>query len=792
MPGTRDGNAFSPGQCRESAPLVGTTAPLTMDSAILASTFDAEPIVQEYNSIRRTPVKISMLFAVLGFSSAATASPMLFVTQLPIAGDDVARMTIASSFANHLPSTAAAARGGDLMLCRIPVGQTQCTTANGGLRNLTAEAGFGSTGSNGFQDQNAIAVRDPSVNFGATRAAFSMVIGAPVVANGAEDYTWQLYEITNLTAVIAGSAPQISKVANQPVYNNIHPNYLSDGKLVFVSDRPRNGSALLSPIKDEYRGQPANSGLWRLDPATGDLYLLEHTPGGSFSPSVDSFGRLVFVRWDHLMQDNNNQAANLPFDYISETSTSTQPAVEGFPEPIQSVAGSNINGFEINQFFPWMTNQDGSGEETLNHVGRHELKFAVNKTFTNDPNLVVLQHPGGFNWFNNFFQMREDPTVPGRYLGVDAPEFGTHTSGQIVAINAASAGSLLNAENMTIQYVNKKGLASTQNVPPEIGHFRDPLPMSDGSLVASFTTTYPVEPPASTTSSYGFRLVTLNLNQTANGNAVNGPNLTSATIRSVSYFVGANLITQNNAVLWELQPVEIFARPTPPDTSESALAIPEQQAFAQAGVNETDMRAFLDRYQLALVVMRNVLQRDDIDRQQPFNLHVPGGISVLGNPATGGTTYDIDWMQFFQADQVRAYSAPPGGIDGRRTLARTLNDPSAVRFNPPNPASASPGSVDITPDGSVALFVPARRAMTWQSLSPTNIPVVRERYWIEFQGGEIRACDSCHGVNSLNQAQQGVYPQSSPTPPAPSQSLIDLLNWWKLHDDRIFVDGFGP
>ena len=738
-------------------------------------------------------MKMPILFcAILGASCAEAAPPMLFVTQVPMAGDDVARMTITSSFANHLSSTAAAARGGDLMLCRIPTGQSQCSAANGGLRNLTAEANFGSTGSNGFQDANAIAVRDPAVNFTATRAIFSMVVGAPVVANGPENYIWQIYEISNLTAVLSGSAPVITKVPNQPGYNNIHPNYLSDGNLVFVSDSPRNGSALLFPVKDEYRGQPANSGLWRLNPATGDLRLIEHTPGGSFSPSVDSFGRLVFVRWDHLMQDNNNVSANSPFDYVGEASTSTQPAVEEFPEPIQSVPGSNVNGFEINQFFPWMINQDGSSEETLNHVGRHELRFAVNRTLANDPNLVVLQHPVSHNWINNFFQMREDPVVPGRYLGVDAPEFGTHTSGQIVAINAAAGNSLLNAENITVQYVNAKSLTSTQNIPPEIGHFRDPLPMSDGSLVASFTATYPVEPASASTSTYGFRLVTLSLNQTANGNAVNGPNLTSGVTRSVSYFVGATLVIVSNALLWELQPVEIRVRPTPPNTTESALAIPEQQAFVQAGVSESDMRDFLDRQDLALVVMRNVVQRDDIDRQQPFNLHVPGGITVLGNPLTGGATYDVAWMQFFQADQVRAYGAPPGGIDGRRTMARTLNDSSAVRFNPPLPTGAAPGSAGITPDGSVALFVPARRAMTWQSLSALNTPVVRERYWIEFKGGEIRACDSCHGVNDLNQAQQGVYPQSSAIPPAPSQSLIDLLNWWKLHDDQIFADALGP
>lgn len=729
---------------------------------------------------------------VLGFTSAQAAPPLLFVTQVPIPGDDVARMNATSSFANHLPTTAAAPRGGDLMLCTIPVGQTQCTTGNGGLRNLTAQAGLGSTGANGFQDGNAIAVRDPAVNFGATRAVFSMVVGAPPTPNAPENYVWQMYEITNLQNVASGAAPIIVKVPNQPGYNNIHPNYLSDGKLVFVSDRARNGATALYPILDEYRGQPANSGLWKLDPANGALTLLEATPDGSFTPFVDSFGRLVFVRWDHLMQDNNNVLANAPVDYLCETCPTTTAPTELYPEPIQAVAGSNLNGFEINQFFPWMINQDGSQEETLNHIGRHEARFAVNRTYTNDANLVPLQQPAGRNWLANFFQMREDPTVPGRYVGIDAQEFGTHTAGQIVAIKAANAGSLLNAEDMTVQYVNAKSLSFTNFSPAGIGRFRDPLPRGDGSLVASFSSVYAVEPPASASATANFRLVTLDKNQNANADAVNGPALTSGITKTVSYYIGANLVTQTNVGLWELQAVEVASRATPPMTTMPGLATPEQQAFASAGVNEADMRSFLTQQGLALVVMRNVAQRDDIDRQQPFNLHVVNGITVLASPVTGGLTYDLQWMQFFQADQVRAYGTPPQGVNGRRSMPRGLNDPQAVRFNPPDGVGANPGGRDIAADGSVALFVPARRAMTWQSLSPTNTPVVRERYWVEFQAGEIRACDSCHGVNKLSQAQQGVYPQTNPTPPPPSQSLIDLLNWWKLHDDRIFIDGFGP
>jgi len=482
-------------------------------------------------------------------------------------------------------------------------------------------------------------------------------------------------------------------------------------------------------------------------------------------------------------------AANSPVDYVDETSATTQAAVETYPEPIQSAPGSNLNGFEINQFFPWTINQDGTGEETLNHIGRHELRFAVNKTYTNDANLVALQQPGGKNFLSNFFQMREDPAHPGRYLGVDAPEFGTHSSGQIVAITAASGGNLLNAEDMTLQYVNAKQLSNVVGAPPGIGHFRDPLPRADGTLVASFANTFPAEPNTAT-ATYNFRLVTLNKNLTANGDSVNSGFLTPGATKTVSYYVGANLVTQTNVAMWELQPVEVTTRTTPPTKLQPPLASPEQKAFLAAGVLEADIRNYLDKNDLALVVMRNVAQRDDIDRQQPFNLHVLGGLTMLANPPTGGTTYDMQWLQFFEADQVRAYGTPPGGINGRRTMPRPLNDPAALIANRPDGIGANPGGKDIAIDSSVAAFVPAQRAITWQSLSPGNTGVVRERYWVEFQKGEIRACDSCHGVNKLNQHGDAVYPAAGTIEPPPPQALIDLLNWWKTHADRIFAHDF--
>jgi hypothetical protein len=72
----------------------------------------------------------------------------------------------------------------------------------------------------------------------------------------------------------------------------------------------------------------------------------------------------------------------------------------------------------------------------------------------------------------------------------------------------------------------------------------------------------------------------------------------------------------------------------------------------------------------------------------------------------------------------------------------------------------------------MAAFVPARRAMTWQLTDADGAGVVRERFWLTFQPGEIRVCTSCHGLNELDQA-------GDPMPENPPEALRTLLQWWQ-------------
>jgi hypothetical protein len=694
--------------------------------------------------------------------AAVLSNPILFVTQVPVPGDFT---SVASTFGNQIPSVQQAPRGGDLWI-RYPDGTT---------RNLTRAAGFGASG---MQGANAIAVREPSVHWSGTKALFSMVIGAPKQQYLWEDYVWQIYEITGLGET---DTPVIHKIANQPAgYDNISPFYGTDDRILFTSDRPRGGEPHLYPQLDEYEEAPTVTGLWSLDPATGDLRMLNHTPSGLFTPSIDSFGRVIFTRWDHLQRDQQADTDATEggtygtFDYADETAGAARGAgVEVFPEPRSArtdlLAGTNLQGNSINHFFPWEINEDGTSEETMNHVGRHEFHSYFDKSMSGDSGVreFIAASSGRTNpnEVENLFQLHEDPAHPGVYFAVDAPEFQTHGSGQIVRFGAEPG---LPADKIVVTYITPR---STRDVidgtPPAdaSGHYRDPLPLADGTLLAVHTSELRGDSNDGTgpapTSRYAFRLRTMVLQ---NGVYVPGDLLTSGIQGSVSYWDPDELVTWSGS-MWELNPVEVRARPRPA-LRTTPLEEPEAKIFRDEGVDPAAFRANLAARGLALIVSRNVTSRDAADKQQPYNLHVAGSST---QKATGsGKVYDVAHLQLFQADQLRGLGGTTSPRAGRRVLARTLHD-AAVK-NPPTTGPA--GSVQIAADGSMAALVPARRAMSWQLTDPTGTPVVRERYWLTFQPGEVRVCSACHGVNSHDQLG-AVAPQNSP------EALRAMLKFWK-------------
>lgn len=722
---------------------------------------------------RATRFLVALLcIAAVGAHAQSIPNPVLFVTQVPLAADFG---NIVSTFGSHLGRIDRAPRGGDLMI-RYP---------DGALRYLTAEAGFGDQG---MQLGNAIAVRDPAVHWSGTRAVFSMVVGAPTQRYQQLATYWQLYEVTGLAI---GETAVITRVPNQPEdYNNVQPTYASDDRIVFASDRPRSGERHLYPQHDEYESDPTVTGLWALDPASGALQLLQHSPSGSFHPIVDSYGRIVFTRWDHLQVDQQAEADAQAeaagdgavfdtFDYASESpgAETSARAPEAFPEPLTPLPGSTVNGHRFNLFLPWEIRQDGSTEETLNHIGRHELQAFFARSFTDDPDLEDFNAVGRANPnpIEGAFHLAEDPIRPGRYYAIDAPEFGVHGSGQLLRLDAQPTR---NPDATVVEYLTARSTFDTAGGAFASGRYRNPLPLSNGGLLAVHTSDTGEEEELGTRTApdprYRFRLKFLQPG--AGGFMEPGALLTAGIEKSLQWWDPDELVSWSGT-LWELSPVEVRARPVPPSTAFT-LGAPEAAAFLATGVSQQAFRADLAARGLGLIVVRNATARDQADRQQPYNLRVPGGTQTLDG---GGQRYDISHMQFFQGNQVRGIGGVADPAPGRRVLARPLDDGATLQANAA--LLDGPGVIPIHSDGSLAVFVPAQRALSWQSLSPEGAAVVRERYWITLQPGEIRACDGCHGVNTSNQAGAARNEDTA-------QALFQLLQAWQAGTPAVFADGF--
>lgn len=702
-------------------------------------------------------------------------NPIVYVTQVPATGFTA----VGEPFANHKPSTFYTPRGGDLMI-RYP---------NGNEKNITRLAGYGEGGSNQITNK-AIAVRDPAPSWDGTKVVFSMVVGEQTSFSDNTKYVWQLYEASGLGE---NETPTVTKISNQPSgYNNLSPTYGTDGRIIFTSDRPRNGQQHLYPQLDEYELTDVNTGLWSLDPTTGDLLLLDHAPSGDYTPSMDSYGRVIFTRWDHLQRDqeadidNSNGVGTAgtygTFNYTDESENAQKlfaDRTEVFPEPRNSVSGSNVNGHRFNFFFPWQINEDGCEAETMNHIGRHDLAGAyLNTSFTNDPNLksFVNSYDQNVGFIRQMtLQLREDGANNGVYYFVESEENGQNSAGQVMCITGDPS---LDPMDMTVTYITdlatKFSLKETdQPTAQHTGHYRNPLPLSNGSLVVAHSTNNLLDKNIGTFNNPvyrdNFRLKTMMYN----GNTwVAGNTITQGSQRTVTNWINGGNVTWQGT-LWEWQPIELKAR-TLPSRRSAKLFTPEALVLQEEGVDSLALRNYLKRKNAALMVTRDITDRNLDDTHQPYYLRVAG--TSKQSPNASGKIYDVSHLQILQADQIRGKGLKSSNgtpLAGRRVLAQPAHDP-VFSLNPQSNGSPT-GGVSIAADGSIAAIVPAHRAMTWQLTDASATPIVRERIWVTFQPGEVRVCGSCHGGNPSAVLPRQAVPANKPL------ALKNLLQAVKAH-----------
>lgn len=670
---------------------------------------------------------------------------ILFVTQPPFGGDFASANAV---FGNHNPYTGSAPRGGDLYI----------RYGDGSLRNLTADAGYGT------KPGEEIAVREPSVHWSGAKALFAMVIGG-TTKNDYSPVYWQIYEVTGIGK---GEPTSIRRLPQPSDSNNVSPLYGTDDRILFTTDRPHNADKFNYPQLDEYESQPTNTGIWSMNSNGSDLRLLDHAVSGDFTPIIASDGRVIFTRWDHLQRDqqNDDSGGYGAFNYQSEWSaTKLSSFAEIFPEPRRSPNRAQFHGHTINQFFPWQVNEDGSGLETLNHIGRHELISYFDSSHDGLPEFIASETR---RTAERFLQIKEDPARPGYFIGTNAPEFYTHAAGQIIGLFAPESA---NPDQMQFDYITSPATRSyydTGQTPPQNhpGLFRNPTPLTNGALIA-VRTTYPVSDRPTNgvlSSRYDFHLSRLQRQQDGYWSPMERV-IQNPILKTISYWDNQTYTQLNySGAMWELDPVEVRARPLP---QRHATPLPniEQQILAEelGGQNGIDqLKTFLEARNLALIVSRDVTRR--ADRQQDVSLRIAGGTAQTTDPGT--MPVDLAYMQFFQGDLVRGYANYSRG--GRRPIAQPMRDGL-------NPAltGAPITSVKLANDGSMAALVPARRALSWQMTKPNGDAVVRERYWITFAAGEIRSCTNCHGLNSTDVVMR------QPAPTNPPQALRDLLRWYR-------------
>ena len=689
-----------------------------------------------------------MLTAVAWAAPAAGAPTILFVTQPPFGGDFASANAV---FGNHRAETASTSRGGDLWI----------RYGDGSLRNLTAEAGYG------LAPRQEIAVREPCVHWSGSKALFAMVVGGTTPNDYAQVF-WQIYEVSGLGA---GETVRIARVPQPAGANNVSPIYGTDDRILFTSDRPHNGNPLLYPQLDEYESTPTVTGLWSMNADGSDLRLLDHAVSGDFTPLVAADGRVLFTRWDHLQRDQQNNEGTLSygaFNYAAETSQQAlASSAEIFPELRRQPSGSYWHGHTMNVFFPWQVNEDGSGLETLNHIGRHELARYFDSAHDGLPEFIPPQNR---RTADLVLQLREDPLRPGYFYATTAPEFGTHAAGRIIGLDAPED---LNADDFEVDYITSPlsdDVVGDGQTPPagHPGHFRNPLPLSDGTLIAVRTTSPYADRAANgpLSSRYDFQLARL---VSGTPDWTPGARLIPGGIsKSVTYWDNQSYRQLSySGPLWELDPVEVRARTRPPRHANPLPAIETDLLRGELGGDAAiaRLRAFLVERNLALIVSRNVTRR--ADRQQDFNLKIAGSQTQTAVP--GATPIEIAFLQLFQGDLIRGYSQFHGG---RRPLAQLLRDGLLAPLD-----GAPPSSVRLAADGSLAALVPAGRALTWQLLAADGAPVVRERYWVTLGAGEMRVCTNCHGVN------RGDVVLGAPPPSNPPEALRELARWWQATYD---------
>ncbi len=187
-------------------------------------------------------------------------------------------------------------------------------------------------------------------------------------------------------------------------------------------------------------------------------------------------------------------------------------------------------------------------------------------------------------------QLAEDPATPGRYFGIDCIEKrNTWRRGRSSPSRARRHS---DAQDMFVNYITDRSTAfylpegGTANA-TYTGHYRNPLPLSDGTLLCVHSDENRVDINSGTYSNpvsrYAFRIKTLKV-RTGSTLMADLP-VTTGISKTVSFWSDSGLVNFSGT-MWELDPVEVKSKPIP-SHRVSHIGPPELQVMSEEGVDTT-------------------------------------------------------------------------------------------------------------------------------------------------------------------------------------------------------------
>ena len=410
---------------------------------------------------------------------------------------------------------------------------------------------------------------------------------------------------------------------------------------------------------------------------------------------------MIFTRWDHLQRDQQADA-DVDGDGLrhvrlrrreSANAARLNQRVEVFPEPRSSrtdlLAGTNLEGTEHQPLLP-------VGDQRRRHRGGDAQSHRPSRA----ARLLQPQHQRRRTRHRVHRRRPQRPDEPERDpeslpapRGSDARRAATsaptrRSSRRTPRDRSSASSRSRRARGSDPGHVRHRTLDARCTRGDAGGGSQRPLSRS-AAAVGRDAARGPHRRDArgpqrrharATTSRYAFRIKTL---AQQNGTYVAGDAAHVRASRPRSRYWDPDVLVSWSGTLWELNPVEVRARPRP----RPACVAARGARGADLPRRRRRSGALPQRPRRAQPRPRRQPQRHRARRRRQAAAVQP----ARGTPAASsddratanGKIYDVALLQFFQADQLRGIGGTASPRAGRRVLARAMHDP-AVK-NPPTP-----------------------------------------------------------------------------------------------------------